>query len=104
MSRTLTMGLAAALLLTNGAWLYWAIDSSVTIDHHATEVKRQKARVDLLRALLVDYPREVDAATAYQRLRERYPDQLVKVSGDTIELGGMEFEHDRAGLHRVTVF
>ena len=104
MSRAVTIGLASALVLTNAFWLYRGVDGSVTIDHQASEVKRQRERVDLLRALLVDYPRDLDAAPAYDQLRARYPDRVVKLRGDTIEMGEMQFRHGDGGLRQVTPF
>jgi hypothetical protein len=104
MSRTLLIGLGAALVVSNAFWLYDSIDQSVTVDHQATEIVRQQARAELLTRLVVDYPRETDASGAYAILKARYPDAIVKLRGDTVEFHELIFEHQNGKLQRITPF
>jgi hypothetical protein len=104
MSRALLIGLGTALVVSNAFWLYDSIDRSVRVDHQATELVRQRARADLLTGLIVDYPRETDAGGAYAVLKARFPGEVVKLRGDTVELGDMSFEHGNGRLQRVVPF
>jgi hypothetical protein len=104
MSRALLIGLGTALVVSNAFWLYDSINRSVTVDHQGTELARQRARADLLTGLVVDYPRETDAAGAYAVLKARFPDAVVKLRGDTVEFGEMSFEHGNGKLQRVVPF
>lgn len=103
-SKTLLVGIGTALVLSNAFWLYDSINRSVAVDHQATELVRQRARVNLLTQLLLEYPREADASQAYAVLKARFPDAVVKLEGDTVEFGEMRFEHGNGKLQRVVPF
>lgn len=104
MCRNVAIGLVVALVATNVFWLVKMVDTAVTLEHHATEVKRQRARVALLANLVRDVPREADAGTAYRLLQARYPNEIVKHRGDTVEVGELRFEYRGGALAAVTPF
>lgn len=103
-SRTVVVGMGTALVLSNAFWLYDSVNRSVTVDHQATEIIRQRARVNLLTKLVVEYPRETDAGEAYAFLQARFPDAVVKLNSDSVEFGEMRFEHENGKLQRIVPF
>lgn len=104
MKRTMihVVGLAGlALLLT---LVYLLVDQSVTIHYYGTEISHQRNVIDLLASLMVRYPRDGGIEDVFHILQAGYPDHVVKLVADTIEIDGIALVFRDNVLIRVDPF
>jgi hypothetical protein len=103
MTRTGWFLLILALLVAAAFCVYTIVDQAVTIDHHASEVRRQAANAELLASLLTTYSHGAPIDTVLPLLRRQYPERIVKRAGDTIEIDGISLQFRDGRLERVAV-
>lgn len=105
MSRTLLCGVLAVLLVaSNLAWVYVTIDQSVTIEHQTSESIRRGTQVAVAAELIITYPRNTTASEAHRLLQNTMSHRIIKLAGDTVEVDGLAFVHQRGRLVRVVPF
>lgn len=98
------MLLGVALVITNAAWAYAALNKGVTLDHQADELSRRERTATLLASLVLELPRDAGLEQAASFLRPRYPTDVVKVEGSTIEIGEVALEYRNGRLAAVKPF
>lgn len=96
--------LAIALVVTNVLWAYQALDSGVTVTYQSDEVGNLERTIELLASLVKDFPRDATKGDAYRFLQGRYPDTIVKMLADTIEVGDVVVVYRQDSLVRVSPF
>lgn len=96
--------LLVALIVTNAVWAYLALDSGVTVAHQSDQIGYQKSTTDLLTSLVSELPRNASKNEVYRFLQARYPDKIVKLQADTIEVGEVALEYKQDSLVRVRTF
>lgn len=96
--------LGFALVLTNAAWAYVSLNRGVAMDHQSDELVRRGRTTALLASLVLELPREASLEEAARFLRSRYPEDMVKVEGSTIEVGEVTVEYRNGRLAAVTPF
>lgn len=92
MSSYLSKASIIPLVVTNALWAYLLLDRSVTIQNQSDALALEKARVELLVALI---PKLSPSATNDQVLgavRSIDGTVEIKVSGDTVEVGDFVFK------------
>jgi hypothetical protein len=96
--------LLVALIVTNAIWAYLALDSGVTVAHQSDQIGYQQSTTDLLASLVKELPRNASKNDVYRFLQARYPDKIVKLQADTIEIGEVILEYKQDSLVRVRTF
>lgn len=77
------------LVGSNAAWLYLSIDrGSAEVDRSA-EVRVEHEAAELLASLILRLPRDAGLEESYRTLQDEYPNEVVKLRGDTIEIGNV---------------
>jgi hypothetical protein len=99
--RWIIIGLTVALVGTNLAWAYNAVNRGVTVQHGSEQLEHQQTVNELLGTLVVDLPRDRGAAPTLDYLRSRYPNRVVKREGDRIEIDNVVLEFEGDSLARV---
>lgn len=97
--------MALMLVLTNGCWLYRAVDLGVTADHKASEIRYERARSELLRLVALNLPRDLGPEETYRFLREHYPEEITKMPDSvTVEFGAMNLEFEADSLVNIELW
>jgi hypothetical protein len=92
MRRTLVIALLVLLVVTNVVLIYLVIDTSLNLTDKTSELAIQNENVNVLSSLVLDFPRNVDKQEVLRFLKQRYPEEIVKVHGDTIEFGNLAIQ------------
>jgi predicted RNase H-like HicB family nuclease len=99
-----TLVLLSFLVLTNVAWAYASLDRGVTLAHQSDELAMREKLSELLASLVTELPRQGAVQEVRRFLQSRYPDEVVKLDGDTIEIGAIALEYRDGKLVRVKPF
>jgi hypothetical protein len=93
--------LGGLLLFTNAAWVYYALNNGVTLDHQATELGHQRQSVQLLSAILSEAHQLHGPDAFKQWVKANYPDAMVKENGENLEIQDFRFHFRGDTLDRV---
>jgi hypothetical protein len=74
-----TSVLLVALILTNAAWAYASLNSGVGQTHMSDQLRHREDLADLLASFVLELPRDGGSQAAFQFLRSRYPNAVVKL-------------------------
>lgn len=92
---------AGLLVLTNALWVYITLDNGVTITYQSDEIGYQKEAIKILASLVRELPRKGNAQEVYKILSSRYPDTLIKLEGDTVDLENVSLVYSNGVLTHV---
>lgn len=99
-----TLVLLIALVLTNVAWAYASLNRGVTLAYQSDELAGREKLSELLASLVTELPRQGTVQEVYRFLQSRYPNEVVKLDGDAIEIGAVALEYRNGKLVRVKPF
>ena len=99
-----TLILLVVLVLTNVAWAYASLNRGVTLTHQSDELAGREKLSELLASLVTELPRQGAVQEVYRFLQSRYPNEVVKLDGDIIEIGAIALEYRDGKLVRVKPF
>lgn len=96
--------LLVACLVVICSLLYMMIDRSVTKHYLEAEALYEVDRLKLLSSLVIHCPRDIEAEAALRILQERFPSEIAKSRGDTVEVGGIALVYRGSTLVDVNPF
>ena len=92
------------LIGSNGWWFYRSIDQGITVAHQSDELGHRRHTMDLLASLVMNLPRDRSQEETLRLLRDKYPEEIVKVTGDTLEIDGVILVFEQDTLADVLLF
>lgn len=102
MSRVVLYTLATALIVSNGFWIYSALNQGQSLDGCTSELTYAMKRAAVLAALVTEYPRDATLEQARAALAREHPDWIVKQRDDQrLEVQGITLEFREGRLARV---
>jgi hypothetical protein len=98
------VALAILLVGTNAWWLYSSIDQGVTAAHRSSQQEVDRRAAELLASLMTTMPKDKGPEDTYRLLLQEYPNEVVKVSGDSIQIGPVVLVFTNDTLAHVAFF
>lgn len=89
MKAPLVVALLILLIGSNAAWLYLSIDRGITEADLSAQRTVERDAAELLASLIIRLPRDAGLGEGYRTLQDEYPREVVKLRGDTIEIGNV---------------
>lgn len=96
--------LVTLLVVTNAAWVFATLSRGLASTQQADELGRRERMAHMLYLLLVELPRDANQQAAYRFLLSRFPGEVIKLEGDTVEIGDLALVYSEGRLVQVAPF